>query len=156
MSEIATRKTGPWPLLVGAIGVAFLAVTFWSIQQARERLSPVTDPEYYSHGLRYNQTSLEARAAVCGGWAMRSGLAGRRLTIVMENGQRQPVTGCRGELVIYDGSHQASRRLELAVTETTAGSYRIDLPVDLAGSLTGDLSLRRDGVRFNRRLLISL
>lgn len=158
MSTATTRKTNLWPLLVIAIGAAFLAVTGWSIQQARQKLSPVTDRDYYRHGLRYNQTTLERKAAESAGWAMQSQLAGRRLTIAMANGDRQPVTGCTGQLIIYDGGsdQQASRRLALPVSETPAGSYRIDLPADLKGSLTGDLSLHRAGAVFNRRLLINL
>lgn len=152
-----TRKTGAWPLLVGAIGLAFLGVSGWSIQQAREKVSPITDVNYYSHGLRYNQTSLEVKAAESAGWAMHSELSGRRLTIVLENGLRQPVTDCRGQLIIYDGGgNQASRRLVLAVSEAPPGSYNIALPHGLTGGLTGDLSLHRDGAVFNRRLLINL
>lgn len=152
-----TRKTGVWPLLPLAIGIAFLGVTGWSIQQAREKVSPVTDVNYYSHGLRYNQTTLETKAAESAGWAMRSELSGRKLSIVMENGDHQPVTGCRGQLLIYDGGQaQASRRLELAVTEAPAGSYNFTLPAELTGGLTGDLSLQRDGAVFNRRLLLNL
>lgn len=152
-----TRKTGAWPLLPLAIGLAFLGVTGWSIQQARQKVSPVTDVNYYSHGLRYNQTALEAQAAESAGWEMRSELSGRKLSIVIKNGARQPVTGCRGQLIIYNGGQaQASRRLELAVTEAPAGSYNFALPADLTGGLTGDLSLHRDGAVFNRRLLLNL
>lgn len=158
MPHATTKKSGLWPLLVAAIGVAFLGVTGWSIQQARVKLSPVTDRDYYRHGLRYNQTKVEERAAISSGWAMRSELAGRRLTIAMANGQQQPVTGCTGQLVIYDGgtAKRTSRRIALTVSESPAGSYRIDLPADLGGTLTGDLSLHRDGAVFNRRLLINL
>lgn len=157
MSTATTRKTNLWPLLVIAIGAAFLAVTVWSIQQAGQKLSPVTDHDYYRHGLRYNQTTIERKAAESAGWVMHSGISGRRLTIVLENGQHEPVTGCRGQLIIYDGgTNQPSRRMALTISEAPAGSYNIAMPADLAGTLTGDLSLYRNGAVFNRRVLINL
>ncbi len=157
MTDVANRRTGAWPLLIITIGLAFIGVTAWSIIQAHEKVSPVTDPAYYSHGLRYNQTTLEERAAESGGWVMRTELTGRHLNIMLENKVHRAVAGCRGELVLYENSAtQTARRLELSVREEEAGVYHLELPAELTGSLTGDLSLHRDGARFNRRLLINL
>ena len=153
----ATRKSNHWPLLPVGIGLAFIVVTGWSIFQAHEKVSPVTDPAYYSHGLRYNQTSLEERAAESSGWMMRTVLNDHRLSIILENSDQMAVSGCRGVLVLYDNSSsQPARRLELSVREEENGVYLMELPAELNGSLTGDLSLHRDGTRFNRRLLINL
>jgi hypothetical protein len=153
----ATRKTNHWPLLVIVIGLSFIGVTGWSIIQARENVSPITDPAYYSHGLRYNQTTLEEKAAESSGWMMRTELNGHRLSILMVNGDKQAVRGCRGVLVLYDNvTSQPARRLELSIREEGQGVYLLELPAELTGTLTGDLALHRDGARFNRRLLINL
>ena len=157
MTAISPKKTNPWPLLIVTIGLAFITVTAWSLIQAHEKASPITDPAYYSHGLRYNQTTLEKRAAESSGWEMGTELAGRRLKITLENGEHRAVSGCRGELVLYDtAANGSSQRLALPVREEGKGVYNLDLPPELQGSLTGDLSLQRDGARFNHRLLINL
>jgi hypothetical protein len=156
-SESTSGKNNLWPLLVIGIGLAFIGVTGWSIIQAREKVSPITDPAYYSHGLRYSQTALEEKAAESSGWVMRTELAGHRLNILLENGNKQTVGGCRGVLVLYDNvTSQPARRLELTILEEKSGVYFLELPAKLSGALTGDLSLHRDGARFNRRLLINL
>jgi hypothetical protein len=157
MPEPTSHKPNRWPLLIITIGIAFIGVTAWSIIQAHEKVSPITDPAYYSHGLRYNQTTLEERAAESSGWLMHTELAGRQLNIRLENGEHRAVTGCRGELVLYENtdSHPA-RRLQLPVREKEEGVYLLELPAELTGTLTADLSLHREGASFNRRLLLNL
>jgi len=157
MPEPTSHKPNHWPLLPIVIGIAFIGVTTWSIIQAHEKVSPITDPAYYSHGLRYNQTTLEERAAESSGWTMRTELTGRRLNIRLENGEHRAVIGCRGELVLYENADtQPARRLKLSVREEEGGGYLLELPAELTGTLTGDLSLHREGARFNRRLLLNL
>ena len=157
MPRNPARPSNHWPLLPIAIGIAFLGVSAWSIIQAREKVSPITDPAYYSHGLRYNQTTLEERAAESAGWLLHTDLAGHRLRLRLENGARQAVSGCRGELTIYQNAHsQPARRLQIAVREVAGGVYLLELPAEINGTLSADLSLHRDGARFNRRLLLNL
>jgi hypothetical protein len=151
MSE-TRKKAGAWPLLVVVIGVSFLGVTGWSIYRAATGTSRITDPEYFSHGLKYNQTRIEERAAESLGWRLTSDLDEGRLLFTLQTEDAEPVSGCRGEVLIFDRDN----RLSLPVHEEKAGYYYAELPAELSGSLTGDLLLQRDGARISRRLLINL
>ncbi|MDF1578179.1 MAG: FixH family protein [Desulfurivibrionaceae bacterium] len=150
MSE--QRKAGLWPWLVIVIGVSFLAISGWSVYRAVTGGSRVTDPAYYSHGLKYNRTRIEERAAEALGWQLSTAMTADRLLVRLASAGAGPVSGCRGELLIFTGA----KRLTLALTEKEAGLYSVELPVSLTGSLTGDLTLQRDGARLSRRLLINL
>jgi hypothetical protein len=152
MIETTKKKIGKWPWLIVLIGVLFLGLTSWAIVMAARGTSPVTDPAYYSHGLRYNQSRIETLAAESMNWRVSSSLKGNKLTITLKKGGQQPVSGCRGELVIYS----SEERLVLAMQEKSHGSYTTEIPGELSGNLTGDLILQRDGARINRRLLINL
>jgi hypothetical protein len=151
MSE-SGKKVGVWPLLVVVIGVSFLGVTGWSIYRAAIGGSRITDPGYYSHGLRYNQTRIEERAAESMGWRLTSDIDEGRLFFTLQTEEAEPVSGCRGEVLIFDRDD----RMSLPLREERAGYYTVDIPEKLTGSLTGDLLLQRDGARLSRRLLINL
>jgi len=151
MSEIK-KQVGGWPWLVVFIGLSFLTITGWSIYRASIGTSRVTDPAYYSHGLKYNQSTIEEKTAESMGWQLTSAIKGDRLIFTLETGGAKPVAGCKGELLIFNGDN----RLSLALREEKAGLYYAVLPERLTGSLTGDLLLQRGGARLNRRLLINL
>jgi len=146
------KKVGKWPWLLIAVGGAFMVMTGWAVHRAALGTSPVTDPAYYSHGLKYNQSRIEARAAETLGWRVSSSLEDRKMTITLQAEDHKPVSGCLGELVIFN----SEKRLSLALRENILGSYTVNIPGNLTGSLTGDLLLQRDGARINRRLLINL
>jgi len=146
------KKAGAWPWLVVIIGLSFLAITGWSIYRAIIGTSRVTDPAYYSHGLKYNQSEIEERAAESMGWRLSSVLKGERLLFTLETESAAPVSGCRGELLIFNRDN----RFSVTLREGKAGLYSAVLPKNLTGSLTGDLVLQRDGARLSRRLLINL
>lgn len=152
MPEQNKKRAGVWPWLVVIIGLSFLTITGWSIYRAIIGTSRVTDPAYYSHGLKYNQTKIEERAAESMGWSLSSALDGDRLLFTLETESADPVTGCRGELQIFS----LDNRLSLALQEEEVGLYYAEIPEHLTGSLTGDLLLQRDGARLSRRLLINL
>ena len=146
------KKVGRWPWLIVLIGALFAGMTSWAILMAARGTSPVTDPAYYSHGLKYNQSRVEALAAEAMDWRVSSSLEEHKLTVTLRTGDLQPVTGCLGELVIYN----SEKRLALLMEESVQGSYSTDIPIELSGNLTGDLLLQREGARINRRLLINL
>ena len=152
MVETPQNKIGKWPWLIVLIGVLFLALTSWAIVMAARGTSPVTDPAYYSHGLRYNQSRIEALAAESMNWRVNSSLTENKLTIALKDGDQQPVPGCRGEIIVYSNDE----RLVLALREGSYGSYSVEIPGELSGNFTGDLLLQKDGARINRRLLINL
>jgi nitrogen fixation protein FixH len=143
-----------WPLLVLSLVAGFLALSAWSFHRAARDASPVTDADYYSHGLRYNQTRLEQEAAASLGWQTRASLAGRQLRITLTDRSQQPVTAARGSLTLIDGIRGAV--LALPLQETSGGVYQGDLPTTLHGEYTAQIELEINGSRVNQRLLLAL
>ncbi|MBU0479991.1 MAG: FixH family protein [Proteobacteria bacterium] len=154
MNKDRGKTTNVWPFLVIFIGISFLGVTGWSIYRATLGVSPVTDPEYYSHGLKYNQSNIEIKAAEASGWALSTVLKGQELVVNLVTHSGQAVTGCKGDIIIYSNSN--ARRLELELVEQSPGRYSMLFPENLTGSITGDLSLHREGARITRRLIVNL
>ncbi|NIQ96979.1 MAG: hypothetical protein GWO11_09190, partial [Desulfuromonadales bacterium] len=48
-----SKPFNPWPISIVGLGLFFLSLTAWSVIQARSGVSTVTDPAYYSHGLKF-------------------------------------------------------------------------------------------------------
>jgi nitrogen fixation protein FixH len=143
-----------WPLLIFTLVGGFLILGGWSFYRAARGTSAVTDADYYSHGLRYNQTLLEHNAAAALGWQTAVTLAGRDLQVVLTDYAQRPVTAASGRLILQDGSRGDD--LRLALREETGGVYRGDLPPHLHGEFTAQLDFEQSGVRFSRRLLVAL
>lgn len=142
----------PWLLLL--IGGGFLLLMTWSLITAGQRGSAVTDRDYYSHGLRYNQTDLERQAAVTLGWTTTIDLQGNQLIISLSDRSHQAVTNAGGHLTLAGTDHQAD--LRLALHEARPGTYRTELPTGLHGERPARIVFERDGARLNKRLLLSL
>ena len=147
-----TKKKNIYPPMILLLIGGFLLFSAWSAFQAAEFGSTVTDADYYSKGLKYNQTRIEAKAAEAMGWRVSSSLEKHKLTVTLNTDDHQPVSGCLGEVVIFN----SEKRFSLPLQESSLGDYTAEIPADLTGSLTGDLLLQRDGARINRRLLINL
>lgn len=142
----------PWILLV--IGGIFLTLTTWSIYQASQGTSAVTDRDYYSHGLRFNQTLLERKAAESLGWSITTDLAGRTLSFQLNDKLGAPVSQATGILEIFISESSSSMRFPLK--HTGSGRYLIDLPESVAGERTARLEFERDGARISKQLLLNL
>lgn len=142
----------PWLLLV--IGGCFLFLTAWALFSAAWRTSGVTDRDYYSHGLRYNQTQLERKAAASLGWTAATELQDDWLLVRLRDRHRQPVTGAAGRLSLLgaNGKHDLTSELQ----EVSPGLYRGKLPDHLQGEQPARIVFEREGVRLNKRLLLSL
>ena len=147
-----TKKKNIYPPMIFLLIGGFLIFSAWSAFQAAEFGSTVTDADYYSKGLKYNRTRIEAQAAEAMGWRVSSSLEKHQLTVTLNTDDNQPISGCLGEVVVFNNE----QRFSLPLQENSPGDYTAEIPVDLAGSLTGDLLLQRDGARINRRLLINL
>jgi len=142
----------PWLLLL--IGGGFLLLMAWSLITAGQRGSAVTDRDYYSHGLRYNQTELERQAGAALGWTTTIDLQDGQLTIHLQDQARQAVTDAVASLSLSDPDRRAE--LQLALHETSPGTYRAELPAGLHGELPARIAFERNGARLNKRLLLSL
>lgn len=147
-------RTRSFPWLIVCLVAVFLAMTAWSLYRAVQGSSAVTDADYYSHGLRYNQTMLEQKAAATQGWEAVPSLKGRLVTVELRDQERRAVAGARGELTLLDPVHPGTRRL--ALHEDKPGIYRAEVPVDLQGEQSVELSFQCNGARMTRRLLLSL
>ena len=146
------RKSTPWLLLL--IGVGFLGLTAWSIYRAGQETSAVTDRDYYSHGLRYNETMLERKAAESLGWSTAIELTGTGLVIRLRDKHDQPVAGAVGVLTLFSTSQEPV--LTIPLSEATTGHYAALLPAGRRGELPAEISFERDGARLSKRLLLAI
>jgi len=142
----------PW--LIVLLGTGFTALSAWSFYRAAHGASAVTDADYYSHGLRYNQSLLERRAADSQGWQVAVNYAGDHLLVTLTGGGRQPVGGARGTLTLFRA--ELPRPQQLPLQEGEPGRYQALLPADLSGELTAEVAFERAGARLQRRLLLAL
>lgn len=148
------RRTSSPPWLIILIGIGFLALSAWSIRAAARGASAVTDADYYSHGLRYNQTLLEQRAADSLGWQLTFAHGGGELQVTLSDARQLPISGAKGVLTIFRSDLAQPQRLLLH--EASAGSYRVTPPVGLGGEVTAQVDFELDGARLQRRLLVVL
>lgn len=142
----------PWLILI--IGAAFLTLTSWSIFRASQDTSAVTDRDYYSHGLRFNETLLERKAAESLGWTVKSELNGKTLTFYLNDKTGTPVTGARGTLEIF--LKQKAKSIRYPLLHADPGEYQITLPKSLDGEVSARLEFERNGARMSRQLLLTL
>lgn len=141
-----------YPLLICSLVVLFLGFTGWSIYRAVRAEPNVLDPEYYSRGLRYNQTLLERRAASSLGWKMVASLEGHRLVIDLAGADRAAVSGAKGSLRPAGSTVFPT----LSFRETRPGQYTARLPAQLSGDLRVRIEFERQGARLVRELLLAL
>lgn len=147
-------RSRPIPWLIVLLGIGFAAFTAWSFYRAAHGTSAVTDPDYYSHGLRYNQTLLEQRAADSLGWQVAIDLVGDRLLANLNDSGQQPISGARGMLTVFRSD--LPQPLQLNLQESAPGRYQATLPAHLTGELTAAIAFERAGARLQRRLLLAL
>lgn len=143
-----------WPLLILLLVAGFFALSAWSFHLAASGTSAVTDANYYSHGLRYNQTLLERNAAATLGWDVAVTLTDLHLHVALSDRDRQPVSAAQGTLTVHGGRRGAVQHLPLH--ETSAGVYLGTLPPGLRGEVTAQVDFEQSGARLSKRLLLSL
>jgi nitrogen fixation protein FixH len=150
------NTTVRWPAFIITLVLAFTAFTWWSFIRAAAGVSAVTDPDYYSHGLKYNSTTLEQQAGEALGWTVRQQVAGRRLTIRVEDSHQVGIPGCQGAITFPGEGTGASPLPPLAVTEIGAGLYQADIPATLPQTLMTTLTIGKGQAMVHRRLLLAL
>lgn len=143
-----------WPAFIIALVLAFVVISWWSFDRAFSRVSPVSDPHYYSHGLKYNSSNIELQAAQALQWTVTPTVQGRVLSLRVTDAGQGAVTGGHGSIALQsDGQGQAET---LPLTESGQGLYTVSIPAGLPATLTASLTLSREQARVQRRLLISL
>lgn len=153
-SGVTMFSRNRWPLLIIFLLVGFFALSAWSFHRAARGASAVTDRDYYSHGLRFDQTRLEQKAAAALGWTPLPKLQGRRVIIELRDSDRGFVEGAIGSLSLLGSSHPQNRTL--ALRETQPGTYQAELPPELHGEQPAEITFQRDGARLSQRILLSL
>lgn len=143
-----------YPFFILSLLGAFLLFSTWSAFQASTPGTEVTDRDYYSKGLKYNNTLVEKRAASVLGWKVATTLAEKQLQISLMDGNSAPVSGARGLLTFY--TQAESNQLALPLVENSPGSYHIQLPATLTGEITVRVDFEREGARISRQLLLNI
>ena len=146
-------RSRPIPWLIILLGVGFTVFTAWSFYRAVHGTSAVIDADYYSHGLRYNQTLLERGPPTSLGWQAVPHLEGRLLSIQLRDHDQQLVTDAQGSLTLLGTGSPPDGALGLR--EVEPGLYRAELPAGLRGEQTAEIVFQRDGARLTRRLLFA-
>jgi nitrogen fixation protein FixH len=153
-SGLAPPSDSRWRLLILLLVGGFLVFSAWTFYRAGRESSAVVDSDYYSHGLRFDQTLLEQNAAAALGWQLHAELAGRQLRLALADQQLRPVTAAHGTLTVRNGLRGAA--WHLALSEERDGSYRCQLPDALRGEQTAQVTFTRDGATIVRQLLLAL
>jgi nitrogen fixation protein FixH len=142
-----------WPHLLMVLGLLFLGMTGWSVYRSATGVSAVTDRHYYSHGLRYNDSLLEQKAAESLGWQVTVSLQNGYFASWLTGMDGQPVGGGDARLVIPARNRSG---ITLQLTEVADGRYGVSLPGELQGETQAVLTFSRNGATLRRPLLLNL
>jgi len=148
-----TTVANRWPYLLLTLGLFFFAVTGWSVYRSVIGVSAVTDRHYYSHGLRYNDTLIEQRAAESLGWQVTVNLQNGSFTTEWRDKDGQPIEGGEAKLVL---SAKNRSHITLQMQGGASGRYDTSLPPELRGEVQAQLTLNHDGAILRRPLLLNL
>lgn len=148
-----TPATNRWPCLLLILGLFFFAVTGWSVYRSVIGVSAVTDHHYYSHGLRYNDSLIEQKAAESLGWQVAVSLQNGHLASQWTGKDGQPVVGGEARLIV---SAKGRATIALHLEEETSGRYGTSLPDGLRGEIQALLTLNHAGATLRRPLLLNL
>jgi len=138
-------------LLVPLLLCSFLVFSSWAAYQATTRVSDISDRDYYSKGLKYNNTILEKQAAAVLGWELHSELIDGALIQHLSNRHGEPVSGAKGQLKLQ----YREVALIIPLEETDPGVYRAQLP-QLSGENLISAEFEHNGARILRRLLLTI
>lgn len=148
-----------WPGVILTIGLSFLAVTGWSIFRAATGASSVTDPDYYSHGLKYNSTSLEVKASQAQGWEITPRVDNDILTIKLTTKDKESIPNCSGKVIFLSlaglKKQDSSAPPSADFTETSPGTYAAGLPTNLQLPAYATVRLAKNKTAIHRKILIN-
>lgn len=147
-----TLPANRWPHLLLLLGLLFLGLTGWSVYRAATGVSTVTDRHYYAHGLRYNDSLVEQKAAESLGWQVAIRLQNGYLASQWTANDGQPVAGGDARLVIPVKNRP---EITLLLREDAAGRYGTNLPGELRGEIPAQLTFSHGGATLRRTLLLN-
>ena len=149
----ANISANRWLYLLLFLGLLFLGMTGWSVYRSTTGVSDVTDRHYYSHGLRYNDSLLEQKAAESLGWQVTVSLQNGHFASQLTGKDGLPVAGGEAQLVI---SARNRSGITLRLEEAAAGRYGANLPGQLQGEIQAMLTFSHSGATLRRPLLLNL
>lgn len=150
-----SAKPRRWNPLLTVVVVLFLTLTAWAIDQARQKVSPVSDPDYYNNGLHYSAAERQTQAAEKAGWSLAVHKTDDILEIRVTDEQGRPVSGGDAELVLV-GSHPGNmQRVDQVMTEREPGQYLARLPAGLSGQILVRFNLTRGEASLHRSMLLN-
>jgi len=144
-----------WQPLLTILIVLFLTLTAWAIDQARQKGSAVSDPDYYRHGLAYKGHEEGTQAGASGNWSITFHLDATLLEIRLQAGDGSLVSGAKGEIVLLGSRPGAMKRFDLLLTEGDPGRYLVRLPEGLDGQIMAQLTLEKGSTSLHRSLLLN-
>lgn len=153
-NDMASRRKNPYPLLIVVLLGAFVLFLAWSARQAATHGSRVSDPEYYSKGLKYNHTRVEERAAASRGWQLETRIVGHKLEFSLHAASGKPLSRANGELTLF--LPEQKKVLHLPAVENAPGRYQLELPAEAKGSLQAHVEFELQGARIYRQLLVNI
>ncbi len=148
-----SKTNNPYVLLILLLLGSFVFFSLWSARQAATRGSRISDPAYYSKGLKYNHTQVEKRAAASRGWQLKTEVVKNQLCFRLFNKQHQSISRASGELTLFLG--EKDQVLRLPTTETEPGTYLVKLPAGISGSVQARIEFNQQGVTLSRQLLVN-
>ncbi len=148
------KLKSPYILLILLLLFSFLAFSIWSARQASTRGSQISDHNYYSKGLKYNNTRVEERAAASRGWQLETQIRNRILHFKLSDAKGLPISQAKGELTLF--LSKESRVLRLQPTEPQPGRYQLKLPEEVRGSLQARIEFEQQNARISRQLMVNL
>ena len=149
-------STVRWPAFLVCLFLAFAAITCWSLERAVSEVSPVVDPNYYSHGLRYNSSALELQTARALGWRIDPELDKGVLTIRVQDEHKVGIAGCRGHLTLLTKTPERETVNPLTMIDRGNGRYTVEIPPDLPTPVAASLTLTKDQATVQRQMFLSL
>lgn len=148
------KRKSPYVLFILLLIGAFVLFSLWSARQAATRGSQISDLNYYSKGLKYNNTRVEERAAASRGWQLETAINEHSLHFRLSDNKGLPISQANGELTLFLSEEQ--RVLRLQTSEAQPGLYLLKLPREISGSLQARIEFEQLGARVSRQLLVNL
>jgi nitrogen fixation protein FixH len=153
MNQAPRRRR--WHPLLTVVILLFLSLTAWAVDQARQKVSPVSDKDYYRHGLAYNNGAEKPAAGQARSWSIAVHLDGTLLEVRLSGADGKPVTGAKGEVVLLGSHPGAMQRFDFLLTEGEPGQYLARLPKELAGQVMAQLTMEKGDASLHRSLLLN-
>lgn len=142
------------PVLLALIIGTFVLFLAWSANRAATGGTDITDPDYYSKGMKYNSTLIEKKAAGAIGWTLIPRLKENRLILALRDKNGTEVTGAEGRVIFpVPGGNRAKT---LPLRETNRGHYEVILPDSLPDEQLTRVDIERNGARIYRQFLLNL